>query len=89
MNHHNLLSLGLGSAQRTKSQKYYWNKDPEKALASKIDAIFTVMVFIENTYHACWKSDDKSYDSKYKSPDRNQIKDALLQMEKRLGEPKA
>lgn len=57
-------------------------------MASKIDAILTVMVFIENTYHLCWKSDE-TYDSKYKSPDRNQIKEALVSMEKRLQMPKA
>lgn len=74
----------MGSAQRTKTQKFIVDStQPKKALASKISAIETVFIFVENSYHTFWKS-ESDYDSTYKAPSAKQFEESLVAMEARL-----
>ena len=74
----------MGSAQRTKTQKFMVDSTkPKKMLASKVSAIETVFIFVENTYHTYWKS-ESDYDSEYKAPSAKQIEESLVAMETRL-----
>ena len=72
----------MKDVQRTRSQRWYPNKDREKAMESKIDALETVFHFVETVYLRFWK-DDPDYNAAYKAPSRSNLREALTAMEQR------
>lgn len=73
----------MGHAQRTRTQRYYNNKDPLKEMKSKVKAVSAVFDFISKTYHSYWYGDEE-YDEKYEPPTAKQIEEALEQLQTRL-----
>ena len=57
----------------------------EKVSQSKVDALEEVFAFMEMTYHMYWK-DDTGYVSTYKCPSREELRNAVTQLDERLKE---
>ena len=72
----------MKDVQRTKSQRWYPNKDPEKEIESKIDALETVFHFVQTMYHRFWKG-EQDFNAQYRAPSRSNLREALIAMEQR------
>lgn len=74
----------MGHAQRTRSQRWYEDaKDPDKTLASQVDALEAVFEFVTSTYKR-FRKDESNFDESYVTPSRSDLQEALINMQKRL-----
>ena len=74
---------GMGPAQRTKTRSWTAKGSQEKVSHSKVLALEEVFTFMEMTYHMYWK-DDAGYVSTYKCPSKEELRNAVDQLDKRL-----
>ena len=75
----------MGTAQRTKTRSWSAKGTQEKVSQSKVAALEEVFAFMEMTYHMYWK-DDTGYVSTYKCPSREELRNAVTQLDERLKE---